>query len=368
MKNIFCIALLFMLFGFSTPGTSPASSGGGNCLSMSFQSVAMKKKPNNIAIAVHGGASDIVKMNLTPEQEKAYQDVLSAALDSGYTILEGGGTAEAAVVAAIVVLEDSPMFNAGKGSVFTKDSTIEMDAAIMDGNTLKCGSVAGVATVKNPIKAAKMVKDSSKFVFLSGAGADQFAKEHGLEIMPPEYFKTEFRRNQWLKTKNSDTVHLDNDGKGSYNPVDENKFNKYGTVGCVALDKDGNLCAGTSTGGVVNKKYNRIGDSPLIGAGTYAKNATCAVSCTGKGEDFIRLVVAHDISSLMEYKNYSLKHSVDEVIQHKLKDIGGRGGCIAIDGKGHIEMSFTTSGMFRGCIDVKKVKTVSIYGEKPAGK
>ena len=321
-------------------------------LSMTENTITEK---NHIAIAIHGGASDIKNLNLTVEQEKKYYEVLNQSLDSGYAVLRAGGKAEDAVVAAITVLEDSPLFNAGKGSVFTYSGEIEMDAAIMKGTTKQCGAVANVKHVKNPIKAARMVMDSSRFVFLSGEGADEFAAEHGLDTVPQDYFKTDFRYLQWKKVKDSDTTHLDNDG-----PLDERKINKFGTVGCVALDQYGNICAGTSTGGIVNKRYQRIGDSPLIGSGTYA-DERCGISCTGKGEDFIRLCVAHEIASKMKYKRQSLHRATETTIMHDLTGISGRGGCIAIDKKGNIEMPFTTSGMFRGKIDTHGEKFLAIY-------
>lgn len=315
------------------------------------------KKSHPIAIAIHGGASDIRKMNLTPEQEKLYLETLDKSVQAGYLILLAGGNAEDAVVASIKVLEDSPLFNAGKGSVFTNDSTIEMDAAIMVSDAPKAGAVAGVMKLKNPIEGARLVKDSSKYVFLYGDGADEYGAKHGLATETQEYFKTEFRRNQWLKIQHTDTTHLDNEG-----PIDERKVNKFGTVGCVAIDSHGVMCAGTSTGGIVNKKYNRIGDSPIIGAGTYA-NAFCAISCTGKGEEFIELVVAKDIAALMEYKHYSLKKAMNIVIQKKLPAAGGRGGCIGIDSSGNIVMEFTTSGMFRAFINAKGQKEIKVYRE-----
>jgi beta-aspartyl-peptidase (threonine type) len=325
------------------------------------QTETKNSNAHKIAIAIHGGASNIQKMNLSPEQQQAYRDGLSEALDSGYAVLNSGGKAVDAVVAAVKVLEDNPLFNAGRGSVFTADSTIEMDASIMSGKSLKCGAITCVHTIKNPIMAARKLLDNDQYVFLSSQGAEKFAQENGCEIVSPEYFKTEFRLNQFNKIKNSNNTPLDNDSRGAIEPIDDTKFEKTGTVGCVAIDVKGNLAAGTSTGGVVNKKYNRIGDSPIIGAGTYANNKTCAVSCTGKGEDFIRLVVAHDISALMEYKKISLKEAVNLVIQKKLTKIEGRGGCIAIDKDGNIEMSFTTTGMFRASIDKNGQKKVSIF-------
>jgi len=314
---------------------------------------------NKIAIAIHGGAGDLKSLNLTPEQEQAHLNTLSAALDAGYAILKNGGTSLDAVETAVKMLEDSPLFNAGKGSVFTADGTNEMDAAIMDGKTLKCGAVTCVRTIKNPIAAARMVMDSARFVFLSGEGAEKFAKEQGLEIVSPSYFYSPERWEQLQKMKESDSTGLDHD-RGKAQPVKENVNEKLGTVGCVALDAKGNLAAATSTGGIVNKKYHRIGDTPVIGAGTYANNKTCAVSCTGRGEYFIRLVAAHDVSALMEYKDYSLKSAMKTVIE-KVKDLGGRGGMIGIDREGNIFMPFTTTGMFRGMIDKKGTKSLWLY-------
>lgn len=318
------------------------------------------------AIAIHGGASNIKKLNLTPGQEKAYRDTLAIALNAGYEILKSGGTAIDAVVAAINVLENSILFNAGKGSVLTHEGSIEMDAAIMSGKTLKAGALTGVKTIKNPITAARMIMDSSKFIFLSGEGAETFAKEKGIEIVDTSYFFTPYRREQLQRALKGDTTPLDHsDTTGMINPADWNgkTQEKFGTVGCVAIDKYGNLAAGTSTGGIVNKQYNRIGDSPLIGSGTYANNKTCAVSCTGRGEDFIRHVVAYDISALMQYRNINLHDAANYVIKDKLVKAGGRGGCIAIDKNGHIEMPFNTEGMFRGYINTKGQLKVSIYEE-----
>lgn len=347
-KRIFLIAIVFSLLAITALSS----------IMETHETSTTDKKKHPIALAIHGGASDIRKMNLTEEQEKLYIETLDKSLQAGYLILLAGGAAEDAVVAAIKVMEDSPLFNAGKGAVFTNDSTIEMDAAIMVSNQHKAGAVAGVMHLKNPIEGARLVKDSSKYVFLYGKGADDYGAKHGLSIEDQSYFKTEFRRNQWLKIQHSDTTHLDNEG-----PLDERKVNKFGTVGCVAIDVNGVLCAGTSTGGIVNKRYNRIGDSPIIGAGTYA-NSFCAVSCTGKGEEFIRLVVGKDIASLMEYKHYSLSKAVNTVIQKKLPELGGRGGCIAINAHGEIVMSFTTSGMFRGSINAKGEKSIQIYSDQ----
>ena len=331
-------------------------------LLITFQFTMAQKTNAPIAIAVHGGASNLLKLNLSPEQQKAYKDTLQLALEAGYSILKKGGTSVDAVQAAIHVLENSVLFNAGKGSVLTHNKTIEMDAAIMRGDSLKAGAVAEVKTIKNPIDAARKVMDSSKFIFLSGAGAEEFAQKHGVQIVDTNYFFTPYRIQQLEKIIDTDTVLLDHtDTTGMIVPADKNAEDKYGTVGCVALDQFGNLAAGTSTGGIVNKRYNRIGDSPLIGCGTYANNKTCAVSCTGKGEDFIRLVVAHDISAMMQYRYMSVKRAARKVIMKKLTAAGGRGGCIAIDRKGNITMPYNTDGMFRGYIDKKGNLKVMIF-------
>ena len=286
-------------------------------------------------LVIHGGAGNITKNNLA--DSTAYKDKLQEALQKGSDTLKKGGTSLDAVVVVIKILEDSPLFNAGKGSVFNSEGKNEMDAAIMDGKTLKAGAVAGVTTVKNPITAARAVMEKTVHVMLTGAGADKFAKEAGLEIVDPSYFFTQKRWDQYLKGKTkSDSI--DND------PI----HTKHGTVGAVALDIYGNLAAATSTGGLSNKKYGRVGDSPIIGAGTYANNKTCAVSCTGTGEYFIRNVVAYDVSALMEYKGFTVNKAADYIINEKLKSQGGDGGLIALDANGNFTMTFNTSGMFRG--------------------
>ena len=320
-----------------------------------------KKKHPPIAIAIHGGASNIKKMNLTAEEESAYTTTLSAALDSGYAILQAGGSSIDATTAAVRILEDLPLFNAGKGSVIAHNGSIEMDAAVMDGATLRCGAVAGIRTAKNPVSAARKVMENGQFVLLSGAGADEFARENGIEIVDTSYFYTPFRREQWEKARKKKGTELDNDSRGGVQPIDELEVEKFGTVGCVALDVKGNLAAATSTGGLVNKRYDRIGDSPLIGAGTYADNQTCAVSCTGRGEDFIRLVIAYDIAARMRYEKQSLHIAANRAILQDLKNAGGRGGCIALDRNGNIAMPFTTSGMFRGSVGTNGKKSVAIY-------
>ncbi len=314
---------------------------------------------NKFAIAIHGGAGNMLKRKYTPEEEEAYKKVMGEALDLGYSMLSKGAKATDVVEAVIKVMEDSPLFNAGKGSVFTNSGTNEMDAALMDGSNLKCGSVTNVRTIKNPISAAKTIMNKSQFVFLSGNGAEQFAKENGLEIVDTSYFFTQKRWDEMMKIRDSTKTQLDNEGHGSIESLDS--VNKFGTVGCVVLDGYGNLAAGTSTGGITNKKYNRIGDSPLIGSGTYANNKTCAVSCTGHGEDFIRIVASHEVHVLMLYKKMSVSKAANKVINEELKSVGGRGGLIAIDHKGNITFQFNTTGMFRGCIDKNGKKTVEIY-------
>ncbi|MFM1998591.1 MAG: hypothetical protein RL204_538, partial [Bacteroidota bacterium] len=247
-------------------------------------------------IAIHGGAGNLKKLNLTPEQEAEYKAVMKQALETGYALLKEGKSSSEAVVAVISILEDCPLFNAGKGAVFNHDGINELDAAIMDGKTLDCGAVAGVIKIKNPIQLAKLVMDSSKYVLLAGAGAEDFAQDNGVEFVEPSYFFTELRWNQLQEALEEKDMKLDHSGLKEEDPDAEKKF---GTVGCVALDIYGNIAAGTSTGGLTNKQYGRVGDSPLIGAGTYANNNSCAVSCTGKGEDFIKLSVARDIASMV---------------------------------------------------------------------
>ena len=296
------------------------------------------EKSVDFAIAIHGGAGTITRKNMTAETEAAYRSKLEEALNIGSIILENGGTSLDAVVAAISIMEDSELFNAGKGAVFTNAGTNELDASIMDGSNLLAGAVAGVKTVKNPITAARKVMENTWHVMLSGEGADQFAKEQNLEIVDPSYFYTQ-RRWDYLKKVQAE---------------------KYGTVGCVALDKNGNIAAGTSTGGMTNKKWNRIGDAPIIGAGTYANNKSCAVSSTGWGEYFIRGVVAYDIAALMEYKNLSIRKAAKTVIE-KISKMGGDGGVIAIDNQGNIAMEMNTSGMYRAHINSKGEIDVKIY-------
>jgi beta-aspartyl-peptidase (threonine type) len=307
------------------------------------ESSADPKPKQEWAIVIHGGAGVITRANMTPEMDKEYRSALAEAMNTGRKILATGGSALEAVEKTINVMEDNPLFNAGKGAVFTHDGKNELDAAIMDGSNLAAGSVACVTDIKNPITAARYVMTKSEHVMLTGAGASQFAKEQGLEIVGPSYFYTDRRFNELQEIL---------------------KKEKNGTVGCCALDKSGNLAAGTSTGGMANKKYNRVGDAPIIGAGTYANNNTCAVSATGHGEFFIRLTVAHDISALMEYKGLSLKEASELVVNDKLVKAGGSGGVICVDKAGNISMPFNSEGMFRGFATADGKEGVFIYKDE----
>lgn len=311
--------------------------------------LSLFNKGTTVVIAIHGGAGTILRSNMTSELQQHYERGLNDALEAGYSILKRGGSSLAAVEAAVVTLEDFSMFNAGRGSVFNNAGKHEMDASIMCGKTLDAGAVSAVSNVKNPIRLAYTIMQRSEHVMLFGAGAEVFAEQHNIEFAPDDYFYNEFRYNQWQEALKEDRVQMDHSDK------------KFGTVGAVALDKDGNLAAATSTGGMTNKKFGRVGDSPIIGAGTYANNHTCAVSCTGHGELFIRSVVAYDISCLMEYKGLSLKEACDVVVHDKLVKIGGEGGLVAIDKHGNIDMPFNSEGMYRACIDINGNKTVKIY-------
>ncbi len=326
-----------------------------------FSYSVAQESAGNFTMVLHGGAGTIKKENMTPEKEKAYREKLTEALNKGYAVLERGGTSIEAVVATIMIMENSPLFNAGKGAVFTNEGKNEMDASIMDGKTHQAGAVASITVVKNPITAAHAVMIKSPHVLMAGKGAEKFAEVSGLEIVDPAYFFTERRFIHLEKIKGKEKIELDHDeDKGSI----KNNDNKFGTVGVAALDKFGNLAAGTSTGGMTNKRYGRIGDSPVIGAGTYADNMTCAVSATGHGEFFIRNVVAYDIAALMKYKNMTLKEAADEVVMKKLAAIGGDGGIIALDRQGNIAMPFNTAGMYRGYIKEKGKAVVLIYKDE----
>jgi len=297
-----------------------------------------KDESVEFSIAIHGGAGTITRKNMTPGKENAYRSKLKETLNVGYSILNKGGTSLDAVEATIRIMENSELFNAGKGAVFTNAGTNELDASIMDGRNLKAGAVARVKTVKNPISAARKVMEETWHVMLSGDGADKFAKEQGLDIVDPSYFYTQRRWDSLKKIQ----------------------VEKHGTVGCVALDKHGNLAAGTSTGGLTNKRWGRVGDSPIIGAGTYANNQTCAVSGTGQGEYFIRGNVAYDVSAIMEYKGKSVGEAAQNVIR-KLSDKGGNGGIITMDSKGNISMPFNTAGMYRGFRKAGQAPEIFIY-------
>jgi len=309
-------------------------------------------------LVIHGGAGTILKEDMTPELEGAYLEGLKEALHAGFAVLEEGGSSVNAVKAAIVILEDNMLFNAGRGSVFTKKGLQEMDAAIMDGSNFGAGSVTGVRNVRNPIELATEVMHHSNHVFLSGKGANDFAIKQGIKLEPDEYFFSQFRYDQWKAIRDSDNYSLDH----THQRLEElMKDKKFGTVGAVACDMDGNIAAATSTGGMTNKKYGRIGDSPIIGCGTYANNNTCAVSCTGHGEMFIRTVAAYDVSCLMAYKGISLHDAIYEVVHKKLVKIGGEGGMIGVDAKGNTAMIFNSAGMYRAAKNNMGYEEVAIY-------
>lgn len=350
------ILLLFSLILFISCNEN-ASESATNADSESEKSVENDSLPN-FGIVIHGGAGTILKKNMSDSLEQAYKTKLEEAIRTGHEILANGGTALEAVQRTINVMEDSPLFNSAKGAVFTNEGKNELDASIMDGATLNAGAVAGVTNVKNPINLAYEVMVNSEHVLLSGKGAEQFAKEQGLEIVDPEYFYTERRFRAMERARERENA---GNKTAFYDPLIKDE--KFGTVGCAALDKHGNLAAGTSTGGMSNKKYNRIGDSPIIGAGTYANNKTCAVSSTGWGEYFIRGVVAYDISALMEYKDLSLQEATHEVIQNKLPELGGDGGIVAIDHEGNVSMEFNTAGMYRATMNKESELEIGIYGE-----
>ena len=295
---------------------------------------------NKIAIVIHGGAGIILKENISKSKEDSIINKLDEAISKGWGLLKKGQSSEMAVIETIKILEDSPLFNAGKGSVFNSEGKVENDASIMRGNDLNAGASSGTSNVKNPITLAANIMNHSEHVFLSGKGAENFAKNRNLEIVNNEYFHTKFRYNQLLNKKGED---------------------KYGTVGCVAIDVNGNIVAGTSTGGMTNKKWGRIGDSPIIGAGTYANNNTCGISSTGSGEYFIRTVAAYQVSSLLENHNYDLKKAMNKVIHEKIGGIGGDGGMIGIDKNSNISMEFNTPGMYRAYVNKYGEKEISLY-------
>ena len=314
----------------------------------------------NFGIVIHGGAGTILKENMSDSLEEAYRQKLKQAITEGHSILKNGGTSMQAVTKTINIMEDSSLFNAGKGAVFTHEETNELDASVMDGKTLNAGAVTGVTRIRNPIDLALAVMEQSPHVMLSGTGAETFAEEKGFSLVDPSYFHTDARYKQLQKIKKREKDNLI--GVSFEDPFI--KESKFGTVGCAALDKHGNLAAGTSTGGMTNKRWSRIGDAPIIGAGTYANNATCAVSSTGWGEFFIRGMVAHDISAMMEYKGVSLQEAASEVIQKKIPALGGDGGIVSIDKDGNVAMEFNTAGMYRAHMNSKGELIVRIYKDE----
>jgi beta-aspartyl-peptidase (threonine type) len=316
-------------------------------------------------IAIHGGAGTITRASLSPEQERAYHAALAAVLAAGQAVLAAGGSAMDAVCAAVRALEDCPLFNAGHGAVFTADATHELDAAVMDGQTLAAGAVAGLTTVKNPVQAARAVLQDGQHVLMMGRSAEQLAARAGLVQVEPTYFSTPARRAQLAAAQASAAgAVLDHDGASKLaalagRPIDEG--HKMGTVGAVALDAHGHLAAATSTGGLTNKRPGRVGDSPLIGAGTYADDRTAAVSCTGHGESFIRVAAAHDVCARMAYAGATLQDACDAVVHQALPAIGGSGGLIAVDAQGHVCLPFNTEGMYRGVARVGQTPETQIY-------
>ena len=313
-------------------------------------------KENKLSIVIHGGAGTILKKNLSDKKEAEIRAKLTQALNAGYKILENGGESTAAVIAAINIMEDSPLFNSGKGAVYNKNGQHELDASIMRGSDLQAGAVAGVMHVKNPINAAFEVLQNSPHVMLSGDGADKFAKKQKLEMVDSSYFDTDYRFNQWQAINNKKKISL-------YDDLLKTDY-KFGTVGAVAIDKNGTIAAGTSTGGMTNKAFGRIGDSPIIGAGTYADNRSCGISATGHGEFFIRYSVAHDICARVLYKNITLSQAAKEVINEDLVKAGGDGGIIALDKNGDVVMAFNTAGMYRGYKSSDSSTQVFIYSDK----
>ncbi|MEK7725284.1 MAG: isoaspartyl peptidase/L-asparaginase [Acidobacteriota bacterium] len=321
---------------------------------------AQMRSPQNprLGFIIHGGAGVISRKDLTPQKEAEFRKKLEEAVLAGYKVLQSGKTSLDAVETAIRIMEDSPLFNAGKGAVFTADGKNELDASIMEGKGLNAGSVAGLHRVKNPISLARKVMENSPHVMMIGDGAEKFAREQKIELVPAQYFWTKHRWDALQKIIKEEKAK--NKKVSEFrNPSSQNE--RYGTVGAVALDKNGDLAAGTSTGGMTYKKYGRVGDAPIIGAGTYANNQTCGVSATGWGEYFIRLSIARDISAIVEYKGVSIQEAVDTVIKQKLQNLGGDGGVVALDKNGNIGISFNSEGMYRAYIDENGKPIVQIY-------
>ena len=326
-------------------------------------SSASEPQKAEYALVIHGGAGTIRKDKMTPERAAGIREAMNAALDAGEKVLSAGGSAADAVEQTIWVMEDSPYFNSGKGAVFTNAGTNELDASFMTGHDREAGAVGGVTNIKHPISAARAVLEKSEHVLLTGTGAEAFAANEDIELVDPAYFYTEERFQSLQRVKEKEAVLDDKDVHGSLaysREVDE----KFGTVGCVALDKNGNIAAGTSTGGMTNKRYNRFGDSPIIGAGTYADNNTCGVSCTGHGEFFIRYAVAHDVHARMAYAGNDLAAAANAVVFDVLEPVGGSGGLIALDKYGNIAMPFNTAGMYRGYARAGEERSILFYGEE----
>ncbi|MFT5071542.1 MAG: beta-aspartyl-peptidase (threonine type) [Planctomycetota bacterium] len=367
MRNVQVLMLLIVfltLFNCKNGDKSNAKTSIPTLSEENIDEMHAEKAENNFGIVIHGGAGTILRKNMTDSLELAYQQKLEEAIRVGHEILKNGGTALDAVTKTINIMEDSPLFNAGKGAVFTHEKRNELDASVMDGETLSAGAVSSVTRIKNPINLALTVMTQSQHVMLSGTGAEEFAALKGFELVDPSYFYTENRMQSLLRTQEREKQ-TDGDGTTSFFAKDPYmKDSKFGTVGCAALDKNGNLAAGTSTGGMTNKRWNRIGDAPIIGAGTYANNATCAVSSTGWGEYFIRAMVAHDISAMMEYKGVSLEEAAREVIQEKVPALGGDGGIVAIDKDGNVTMEFNTAGMYRAHMNAEGELIVGIYAKE----
>ncbi len=342
LRNLILLAIACLIYSCTETNSTPIPK----------DESSQETKAVKYAMVIHGGAGTITRAQMTPEKEEAYTKALSDALEIGQQVLSKGGSSMEAVTQTIISMENSPLFNAGKGAVFTNSGKNELDASLMRGSDMEAGAVGGITTIKNPILAAQAVLEKSEHVFMVGAGAETFAEKSGLETIDPSYFKTERRWNSLQRI-------LEKEKEVGLEETELSE-SKFGTVGAVALDMNGDIVAGTSTGGMTNKRYNRIGDSPVIGAGTYANNKTCGVSCTGHGEYFIRYSVAHDVSAMMEYTGKSLQETAEHIVNKKLKEAGGSGGLIALDSKGNIVMPFNTAGMYRGYVTDSE-KQIAIY-------
>lgn len=337
MKIFSILFLFFFLFGTN----------------FSYSQESSTDLQKRAVLVIHGGAGTILKENMIEEKEAEITESMAKALQKGYRLIKKGKSSEEAIIAAIMQLEDDPNFNAARGAVLNEEGEVEMDASIMNGENLQAGAIAGVHRIKNPILAAQAVKDKSGHVLLSGDGAEKFAENEGIDFEEPDYFKTDKQRENWKRAKMKEKAGGNLDQPGD--------MKKFGTVGAVALDQEGNIAAGTSTGGMLMKKYGRIGDSPLIGSGTYADNSTCGVSCTGHGEYFIRYAVAYDLTALMKYKGIDVQEAADEIIRIKLQEAGGAGGLIALDKDGNYAFSFNTPGMYRGVVFEDATMLIEFY-------